>query len=241
MAEVYDAEVMGALKGLQRALNKADRGHPIHVCLDNTSVISSLKGIPGDSSQKAFIQFQLLARRHSKVYVHWSPGYKDIKGNERADALAKSGCRIPSNNPPTLAYIRRTNKAKALAAFKEYWHKNMPTTYEPLDLPIKLGPPDELTLERRLLQQLLAARTHHSDFAAYHKRFSHANSTNTCSCRRKKAPHHIFYCHKIKPAQRLGLATPFLGSIYQVIGRNYKQFIKHLKATKFFTDTCPRH
>jgi hypothetical protein len=90
-------------------------------------------------------------RRYSKVYIYWSLGYKDIKGNKRADTLAKSGCCIPSKNPLTLAYIHRTNKAKALKAFKEYWHKNMLMIYKPLDLPAKLGPLDELALKQSVL------------------------------------------------------------------------------------------
>ncbi|KAF4466803.1 endonuclease exonuclease phosphatase [Fusarium albosuccineum] len=50
-AEVYDAEVLGALAGLKRALNITTHRVPIHLCLYNNSVIGGLRGRPGESSQ----------------------------------------------------------------------------------------------------------------------------------------------------------------------------------------------
>ncbi|RMJ14890.1 hypothetical protein CDV36_005455, partial [Fusarium kuroshium] len=50
--------------GLKRALDITTHRVPIHVCLDNTSVIGGLRGRPGESSQHAFLEFRDLAKAH---------------------------------------------------------------------------------------------------------------------------------------------------------------------------------
>ncbi|KAM5344597.1 hypothetical protein ACJ41O_013132 [Fusarium nematophilum] len=67
LAEVFDAEVKGALEGLKRALNLTANHTRVHVCLDNLAVVEGLLGQPSDSSQAHFLNFQSLARRHGEV------------------------------------------------------------------------------------------------------------------------------------------------------------------------------
>ncbi|KAF5001009.1 hypothetical protein FDECE_11098 [Fusarium decemcellulare] len=186
-AEVYDAEVLGALAGLKRALNITTHRVPIHVCLDNNSVIGGSRGRPGESSQQAFLEFRALAKAHGGVRTRWCPGHMGIDGNEVADASAKKGCsKEPHDLPLTPTFIRRQAKAMTRDEFLNWWTNNMPEAYIPLGLKAELRCPKELTLPRSTLRHLLAARTHHGDFADYHERFNHADSANNCSCGRRK-------------------------------------------------------
>ncbi|KAF5007695.1 hypothetical protein FDECE_5995 [Fusarium decemcellulare] len=241
-AEVYDAEVLGALAGLKRALDITTHRVPIHVCLDNTSVIGGLRGGPGESSQHAFLEFRDLAKAHGSVYTRWCPGHMGIEGNEVADAYAKKVCsKEPLELPPTLALIRRQAKAMSHHEFPNWWTNNMPEAYIPLGLEADARCPKELTLPRSTLHHLLAARTHHSDFADYHERFNHANSANNCSCGRRKNACHIFYCRKVAPHKRLRLGLSSLQAIHKAIGTNFLDFAKPAKSTSFFTEICPRY
>ncbi|KAM4062433.1 endonuclease-reverse transcriptase domain-containing protein [Hirsutella rhossiliensis] len=70
---------------------------------------SWLRGMPADSSQDVFLEFQALATAHGVTEVRWTPGHTNIPGNEQADALAKAGTSQPepAGAIPTLAYLRR--------------------------------------------------------------------------------------------------------------------------------------
>ncbi|KAF5004471.1 hypothetical protein FDECE_9037 [Fusarium decemcellulare] len=235
-------EVLGALAGLKRALDMTNHRVPIHVCLDNASVIGGLRGRPGESPQHAFLEFRNLAKAHGAVRTRWCPGHMGIEGNEVADAYAKKGCsKEPLDLPPTLAFIRRTAKAMSRDEFSNWWTNNMPEAYIPLGLKADLRCPKGLTLPRSTLYHLLAARTHHGDFANYHERFNHADSANNCTCGRRKNAHHIFYCRKVAPRKRLRLGSSSLQAIHKAIGTNFHDFAKLAKGTSFFTEICPRH
>ncbi|KAJ6437988.1 (S)-coclaurine N-methyltransferase [Purpureocillium lavendulum] len=241
-AEVFDAEAKGALEGLRAALGLSEPER-IVVCLDNLAVAKCLQGMPSDSSQKEFMEFQALAAEHGATEIRWIPGHTNIPGNEQADALAKAGTSQPEpvDALPTLAYLRKVARRRPKDAFKAWWEASAPQQYRVLDLDATTGCPPELTLPRPLLHHLLAARTHHGDFADYHERFKHEDARLTCSCGRQKEPKHLFYCRKIPPRHRMRLAPSPTAAVNRAIGRDFDQFVKVAKASSFFGTICPRH
>jgi ribonuclease HI len=208
-AEVFDAEAAGALDGLKAALTLQDSAtQDIIICLDNLASATRLRGAPSDSSQDAFLEFQALAASHGSTQVRWAPGHTDIPGNEQADKLAKaaSSAPDPEGAQPTLAYLRRIARQKPKEAFETWWSTSAPEQYKGLNLKATTGCPPELSLPRAALHHLLAARSLHGDFAAYHERFDHGDAHLVCSCNRRKAPDHIFYCRRVLPRHRMRLA-----------------------------------
>ncbi|OAQ60081.1 reverse transcriptase [Purpureocillium lilacinum] len=182
-AEVFDAEVKGALDGLRAALNLPNPQR-IFVCLDNLAVATCLRGMPADSSQEVFLEFQALATTHGAAGVRWIPGHTNITGNEQADALAKAATSLPepADALPTLAHLRRIARQQSRDAFEAWWDASAPDQYKPLHLKPTTGCPPELKLPRPLLHHLLAARSRHGDFADYHVRFNHDDARLSCSC-----------------------------------------------------------
>jgi ribonuclease HI len=208
-AEVFDAEATGALEGLKAALNLRESvTRNIIICLDNLVAATCLRGTPSDSSQDVFLEFKALAASHGSTQVRWIPGHTDIPGNEQADKLAKAASSLtePEGAQPILAYLRRIARQKPKEAFETWWSTAAPEQYKRLNLKVTTGCPPELSLPRAALHHLLAARSLHGDFAAYHERFDHSDARLVCSCNRRKAPDHIFYCRKVPPRHQMRLA-----------------------------------
>jgi len=247
-AEVFDAEAEGAWQALRTAVATAEqvggKRPDITVCTDNTGVVSSINGTASASSQAAFIKFQRIAEQYrGKATIKWVPGHCDIQGNELADKLAKEGAEAGHGvrviSQPTLAYVKRGAKAARTMAFRHWWLRHQPGSYKDTGLLATLGPTAELQqLGRPLLHRLLAARSGHGDFAAYHRRFGHADASMTCSCGRQKSPAHIFYCRKLTNREsQVGFCRR---KVAEEIGEKWSMFVERVQASDFYTRICPR-
>ncbi|RAL64998.1 hypothetical protein DID88_001588 [Monilinia fructigena] len=151
LSHVFDAEAIGALKGLQKALT-----------------------LPSNADTQRWLSDSL------------------------ADAGAKSDIVDPGPTAqPTISGIGSIARSLAHNVTSGWWRKNEPTLsggYRKWQLDYALKEPMELKLSRPTLHRLLALRSRHGDFEAYHKRFKHEDAETHCPCGKAKTPEHLVFC-----------------------------------------------
>ena len=103
---------------------------------------------------------------------------------------------------PALLYIDLF-PCRAVYKLTDWWHLNRPKHYADLELEMRRKKPPELALPRAVFARLIAARTGHGDFAAYHRRFKHTTATLHCERRREKSIGHLVQCRKALTTWRL--------------------------------------
>jgi ribonuclease HI len=253
-ATVFDAEAVGALRGLQRACELRTQ-EKIWLCLDNTAVIWCLRGRASTTSQWALLKAQELIDKFG-AEVKWCPGHMGIQGNEMADEEAKRGVQAPRDREagPTLAGM----KAMARQTLREnrgaVWRKAtsaLSGRYTSWGLEYDYGPcPEQLKLGRTDLHRLLAIRTGHGDFAWYHRKYHPEEEVNMrCSCGMAKTPDHLVHCRKTRtriakwprrndrPVRTM--RTPQDRNKYlRELLDDPSRFAKFLKVTGFYKDIC---
>ncbi|KAI7908901.1 hypothetical protein M9X92_011929 [Pyricularia oryzae] len=217
---VFDAETVGALRGLEAA--DANPGDTIWVCVDSASVIWGLRGsaslasviwgLRGSaslSSQWAYIRFHELVEELKdtgvSVRIRWYPGHEGIEGNEKADRLADEGAKGPADTDPrtqgaTVSGIRSELRKAAREASARCWQARKTSDAYVLRSRYRVTcsygkEPNELGLPRRILGHYLAMRTGHGDFRGYHDRFAHQGAKTQCAwCDNSTAPDHLVHC-----------------------------------------------
>ncbi|KAI1514544.1 RVT-1 domain containing protein [Pyrenophora tritici-repentis] len=207
LSHVFDAEAIGACRGLKHALQLSlPSQREIVLCIDSTSSASVIWGIRGAapaSSQWAFLQIHGAMEAYS-VKTRWAPGHMKIVGNELADQLADNEAKDPHQPygmaaSPTRSGIRTVGR-RLLEHTRDTWWKDkssrLSAWYTQWQLPYDTRrTPAALWLPRRILAKVLMIRSTHGDFEWYHRKFNHED-TSKCLCGRPKTPEHLVFCKR---------------------------------------------
>jgi len=94
--EVFDAELYGISKATYLATKLLDQPTTdVWIFCDNQSAVSRMaNSIPMPGQEyilRALNNIKILKNAKITTHIHWVPGHVNVKGNERADQLAKEG------------------------------------------------------------------------------------------------------------------------------------------------------
>lgn len=166
------------------------------------------------------------------VQVKWVLSHSGIVGNEEADAAARAALRgLPDQNSQpetiTLAYLHRLMNQRRQDLLNSFWDEYCPQRYRELELQMRRRKPPELALPRRLLLELIAARSGHGNFAAHHRRFNNMHATMECSCGEETTPTHFIHCRRhAHQLRRLRGSVPHHKFINKLLGPNCLESFK---------------
>ena len=174
-AEVYDAELTGLLIGLHRAqalcLNNPAVNHII-LYSDNTSALSTICDPKPRKGQLLCYNFYKKAIKwldqstNHRITLAWCPGHSDIRGNERADKLAKAATEQPGTSDTTTTYMLRRTRERTTEAWTKAWknHPQQGRYAQANRIPPSLRPTphfENLRDKRELFGRLIQCRTGH--------------------------------------------------------------------------------
>lgn len=241
--EVFDAEATAAYCALKNASKYAHLG-PVYLCLDNLAVATRIVAPETCcSSQQIFDKIHALLANfpslHGVPTVRWVPGHSQSHGNDKADLLAKEG----TTSLATFRYISYARARRALCIQKwaladAHFTHHQSARYRLLNLNAR-NVPKELQLSRYTLGKLLACRSGHGDFEAYHIRFTHHDANMRCQCGLPKTPDHFSSCLAVPRRFRfsnthtsLALLSTFNGSL---------RFEAWVQKTNYFNQYWSQH
>ena len=171
------------------------------------------------------------------------PSHAGIYGNELSDIEARKGAAMhcESEQRHSLAPLDRWQIAKMENSRVNWWQAEAPNVYIQLEINSAPLPPKELLLRRKFLGHLIASRTGHGDFAAYHTRFNHQDANPSCKCGSPKTPLHFFFCRILRRRGGRPL-VPSSSLIPSLLGtaKGAGTLSKWLGKAEFFSKICPR-
>ena len=133
---------------------------------------------------------------HGTAAALWISGHSGIAGNEAAAKKAFYGANLLLTS-----HTQQMSKAGAKTWARTATNNNFLTYRNALLERHRLHAnyaqsraPAELQSPRKNLAQLLAARSGHGNFAAYHDRFNYTEAERRCRCGALTSTTHFYYC-----------------------------------------------
>jgi ribonuclease HI len=195
-AEVYDAEMAALMLGLNRAVSFTEQNPEItnlHFFSDNSAAIDAIFDPKPAACQLYAHNFNQKATKFldnspdsAHIEISWVPGHQGIRGNERADELAKGATHLSSSEPASRSNALRRAKAKVQNDWRKMW-RTAPTRGQYAIA--NLSPPslrttrhfEDLKDQRELFGRLLQCRTGHNYSGEYYAKFVPSENIN-CPC-----------------------------------------------------------
>ncbi|KAF8587536.1 hypothetical protein K439DRAFT_1337999 [Ramaria rubella] len=118
------------------------------------------------------------------VEIAWSPGHEGIRGNERADKLAKAATQLRGSNQTTGTHALHLAKTKVIDNWRREWKCTPPSGHYAIadHRPPSLKPPPHfLSLDCRIYGLVTQARTGHAFTGEYYATSVPSNDVR-CPC-----------------------------------------------------------
>ena len=248
--EAYDTEMKVlkvALRLIHKIVNNMDTP-PLKIILatDNMGTLQWIfQGSPG-KAQKCSNTFRkhilniLDQHKNIQFAFTWCPGHFDIKGNERADWLAKSGSQLTNKIPDykSLSYVGSLQKCEIGEEWRHRWanqHTTLQSNFHIANcIPPSTKPTKRLTrLDWHMFSQTLQCHTGHAHISEYYHQFVPSKVLN-CHCSDiLQTRHHILYECKTHQWHCYLLSTGRAQNIKYLLGleKGIRRLMRFLKAS----------
>jgi len=194
---VYDAEMAGLMLGAKLA-SSFTTSHPeitqLHYFIDNAVAAEAIfdpKPQPGQLYAAKFHQkmAKFLDNDATRtIKISWCPSHCKIRGNDRADELAKEATQLAWSPPigTSRAFALRRAKATTQTAWAREWQRAPKRGRFAISnrIPPSLNPTKhftELKDQREVFGHLIQCRTGHAYIGEFHKQFFPKKSV-ACEC-----------------------------------------------------------
>jgi ribonuclease HI len=192
-AEVYDGEMAGLWLGARAAMDYASKNPMIthvHFFADNSAAINTIFDpqlrpcqLYAESFTRRMTEF-LDGNIERTVEVAWVPGHCSVKGNDRADVLAKRGVELGTRMQGTRSNAMRRAKEKTLSKWTAEWKATVrrggfgdANRIPPKSKPTKLFK----ETSREVFGRIVQCRTGHGYIGEYYSRM-HIDEKIDCPC-----------------------------------------------------------
>jgi ribonuclease HI len=193
--EVWDAEIAGLAKGVMVAyqMAKADRTiKSLYFFSDNNAAVQCTFDATSRPGQQYLLRTRNLIskilelRPGTRVTIAWCPGHTNVKGNEKADELAKEGAETDLNNTiqyTSLTHAKRRAKEDALGRWRREWMQTRPSGgFTPADrIPPRWKPNGYFGADREVYGRIVQCRTGHGFTGEYYNKFVPSENIS-CPC-----------------------------------------------------------
>lgn len=243
---VYNGELEGITTALELAVKREYSSKDIRAYADNQAALLRLRipeNTPGQQWQKRAIRAATTLRdRGNTVSLEWVPGHVNVRGNERADKLAKQATDLPpEGNGISYGYFCMQAKAVIYTDWEKRLKSTPSSTFSrTFDLVgrRRFIPP---THEREPASAFYQLRIGHGYFKSYLYRFNHAISDRCrCSGTAAQTPRHLLLkCPITRPYRTLFIDAlenlhPDFKDLFST-PRGISAMVEFLKITKIST------